>query len=38
MRADILQDIDRDDHREIGSRDDLQRTLSEFAAWTSSGA
>lgn len=35
MRADVLQDIDRDDHREIHSRDDLQRTLGEFAAWTS---
>lgn len=38
MRADVLQDIDRDEYREIHTPEELLRTLGDFAAWTSAVA
>ncbi|MFD2483694.1 hypothetical protein [Amycolatopsis albidoflavus] len=35
MRANILDDTNSDEHREISSRADLTRLVDEFAAWTS---
>lgn len=37
MRADTLQDIDRDEYRRISSRADLVRVLDDLVAWTSGG-
>jgi hypothetical protein len=35
MRADALSGADRDEHRQIDSRADLDRALSDLLAWTS---
>ncbi|MGV9296650.1 MULTISPECIES: hypothetical protein [Amycolatopsis] len=37
MRANILDDANTDEHRQINSRADLAHVLDEFAAWTSAG-
>lgn len=37
MRADALSGEDTDEHRQINSRAELDRTLDELLAWTSTG-
>jgi hypothetical protein len=38
MLANALSDEDRDEHRQIDSRADLDQALADLLAWTSSGA